>query len=351
MATSSSQQKPFLYLFSISAAITLAQVPSSQMFTYVHEGEEPFFCWVWDANRGRPVGENTTLTFGTNGNLVLAEADGRVVWSTNTTNKAMVGLRLLSSGNLVLHDSRGWFMWQSFDHPTDTHFADQSLCLSSLTKLMSHKSETENLEGMYSMVLEHRVLTLYMDASTKPLPYGQLLTFTSPANVTLTAEDEGNNAWSVSLMLSTSGGRSLVQPKYNTTNSILRLQIDGNLVVYTYNEQVDSEPTDRTLVYFSDNIRGVSRCELPSKCGSLGMCKDEMCVAYPTPKGLLGWSEDCSPLKLGLCKAGAANAAGYNKVVGVENFLSRFVKGEGPVKVDECKSKCGSDCNCLGFLY
>lgn len=32
--------------------------------------------WVWDANRGNPVKENATVTFGTDGNLVLAEADG-----------------------------------------------------------------------------------------------------------------------------------------------------------------------------------------------------------------------------------------------------------------------------------
>ncbi|MQL84731.1 hypothetical protein Taro_017246 [Colocasia esculenta] len=399
MATSSSdQQRPFLFLFllSISAATALAQVPASQTFTYVNEGEvgpfiteygdsyrripifgapyqlmwhnstpgqffvgirlglrrqEPFFRWVWDANRGRPVGENATLTLGTNGNLVLAEADGRVVWSTNTANKGVVGIRLLSSGNLVLHDRRGRFVWQSFDHPTDTLFPGQSLRLSGPTKLVSRKSETENAEGKYSMVLERRALTLYMDTSTKPLPYGQLLTFTSPANVTLTVEDEGNSAWNVILMLSTGGGKGLARPKYNATNSIVRLQIDGNLVVYTYNEQVDSEPTDRTLVYFSDNVRGVPGCELPSKCGSLGVCTDEMCVACPTPKGLLGWSEDCSPPKLGACKAGAANAAGYYKVVGVENFLTRFVKGKGPVKVDECKSKCSSDCKCLGFFY
>ena len=32
--------------------------------------------WVWEANRSRPVRENATLTFGADGNLILADADG-----------------------------------------------------------------------------------------------------------------------------------------------------------------------------------------------------------------------------------------------------------------------------------
>ncbi|CAK9151702.1 unnamed protein product [Ilex paraguariensis] len=42
--------------------------------------------WVWDANRNHAVGGNATLTLGQDGNLILFEADGRVVWQTNTAN-------------------------------------------------------------------------------------------------------------------------------------------------------------------------------------------------------------------------------------------------------------------------
>lgn len=54
-----------------------------------------------------PVRENATLTFGKDGNLVLADADGRLAWQTNTASKGVVGLKLLSNGNMVLHD-RFW---------------------------------------------------------------------------------------------------------------------------------------------------------------------------------------------------------------------------------------------------
>lgn len=88
---------------------------------------ESLFRWVWEANLANPVRENATVTFGRDGNLVLADPDGHVAWQTGTANKGVVGLKLLSNGNLVLHDSRGRFVWQSFDYPTDTLLVGQVL--------------------------------------------------------------------------------------------------------------------------------------------------------------------------------------------------------------------------------
>ncbi|VVA38671.1 PREDICTED: epidermis-specific secreted, partial [Prunus dulcis] len=134
-----------LFLFSLLAFVSQAQVPANETFKFVNDGEfgpyiieydgnyrmisvfnapfqlgfynttpnaftlalrmglrrsESLFRWVWEANRGNPVGENATLTFGTDGNLVLAEADGRVAWQTNTANKGVVGFKLLPTGNM-----------------------------------------------------------------------------------------------------------------------------------------------------------------------------------------------------------------------------------------------------------
>ncbi|PNX73986.1 epidermis-specific secreted glycoprotein ep1-like [Trifolium pratense] len=56
---------------------------------------EQLFRWVWEANRGNPVGENATFSLGVDGNLVLANADGRIVWQTNTSNKGVVAFRII----------------------------------------------------------------------------------------------------------------------------------------------------------------------------------------------------------------------------------------------------------------
>jgi hypothetical protein len=122
----------FLSIISLIAQATAVTVPLSSTFKYVNEGEfgdyiveyganyrvpDPFnspfqLCfynttpnafnlalrmgtvrstttmrWVWEANRRNPVGENATLTFGEDGNLVLADADGRIAWQTNTAKK------------------------------------------------------------------------------------------------------------------------------------------------------------------------------------------------------------------------------------------------------------------------
>lgn len=75
---------------------------------------------VWSANRNKPVRYNATLRFTENGDLILAEYDGSLVWSTNTGGKSVSGLNLTEEGNLVLFDQNKATVWQSFDHPTDS---------------------------------------------------------------------------------------------------------------------------------------------------------------------------------------------------------------------------------------
>ncbi|XP_062168391.1 EP1-like glycoprotein 2 [Alnus glutinosa] len=103
---------PDAYIFTIRAGIP---------------NDEGVMRWVWDANRHRPVRENATLSFGRDGNLVLVDVDAHVAWQTNTANKGVTGIKLLPNGNLVLHDKNGRFVWQSFDHPTDTLLVGQSV--------------------------------------------------------------------------------------------------------------------------------------------------------------------------------------------------------------------------------
>lgn len=85
------------------ASTTLPLTPSHLPLYMGHARYDAYR--VWDANQGNPVGENATLAFGTDGNLLLADADGRVAWQTNIANKDVVGFELLQNGNLVLHRS------------------------------------------------------------------------------------------------------------------------------------------------------------------------------------------------------------------------------------------------------
>ncbi|CAD6336599.1 unnamed protein product [Miscanthus lutarioriparius] len=84
---------------------------------------------VWSANHDRPVKENATVQLTELGDLVLYDADGTLVWSTNTTGKSVVGMNLTGSGNLVLLDHRNMEVWRSSDHPTNTLVTGQVLHL------------------------------------------------------------------------------------------------------------------------------------------------------------------------------------------------------------------------------
>ncbi|XP_062011592.1 epidermis-specific secreted glycoprotein EP1-like [Rosa rugosa] len=397
-----------LSLFSLFAFIAQAQVPANQTFKFVNDQEfgpyiveydgsyrmlsifaapfqlafynttpnaftlalrmgltrsESLFRWVWEANRGNPVGENATLTFGTDGNLVLAHADGRVAWQTNTANKGVVGLKLLPTGNLVLYNSKGSFVWQSFDYPTDTLLVGQSLRAGGVNKLVSRLSEAENKDGPYSLVREPKGLALYYKSANSPKPL-LYFSFSERINiqkgtldhVTVNVSPDTDEGFAYNINLdyqvgntTTSGGIILARPKYNSTLTFLRLGIDGNVKLYTYNDKVDWGAWEVTFSLFDrDNWIWETECQLPERCGSFGVCEDSQCVACPSSSGvLLGWSKTCAAEKLTSCDAKSFH---YYKIEGVDHFLSKFTSGSATTEV-ACGKKCTSDCKCLGYFY
>ncbi|KAK9155982.1 hypothetical protein Sjap_003462 [Stephania japonica] len=82
---------------------------------------------VWVANRQTPLDEtNSTLKISYDGNLIIVNKNGSIVWSSNSSNptQRIESAQLLDSGNLVLKDQNdntpSNYLWQSFDHPSDT---------------------------------------------------------------------------------------------------------------------------------------------------------------------------------------------------------------------------------------
>ncbi|KAL5731180.1 hypothetical protein ACHQM5_003935 [Ranunculus cassubicifolius] len=293
--------------------------------------------WVWAANPGNPVGENATLKFGTNGNLVLAHANGKVAWQTGTGNKGVVGLEILSTGNLVLVDNRGRFVWQSFSYPTDSLLVGQGLRTGGATQLTSRVSNKDGSKGRYSLVLEKERLALYLKSKNSPKPIlyyttGNFEGSTINSVVLGSAREEDEEIYTLSFNFfldnnTSPASNTLARPKYNSTLSFIRVESDGNIRMYTYNDRVIFGSWETTYILFNrEGRRSLSECKWPTRCGSLAP-------------------------KLPACKKGALIQSSYYKVVGVEHFTSDYTEGEGPVKVSECRSKCNADCGCLGFFY
>lgn len=99
-----------------------------------------------------------------------------MVWSTNISNKGVVGIELWTNGNLVLYDKLKKPMWQSFDHPTDSLLVRQSLNIGGMKKLVSRVSDNDRSEGPYSLVMEAGGFALYA-IFPDPLTYWTLSFF------------------------------------------------------------------------------------------------------------------------------------------------------------------------------
>lgn len=326
---------------------------------------ESFYRWVWHANRANPVKENATLALGKDGNLILAEANGKIVWQTNTANKNVVGLNLLPNGNMVLYDNKGKFVWQSFDYSTDTLLVGQSFSSTGIKRLVSRVSQKDGSNGAYSYGIDGRFLTLkyHIKNSNQFFYYFKSSDFGegqgSLANLTFVAnpENDQNHAYEIGFSYTLNGSPSsgttiMARPKYNGTLSFIRIDFDGNLRIYTLDPLVDWATWDVSFVQFTrdpEALNGVSECDLPKRCGALGVCEDSQCVACPRPQGLLGWSKECLPPILPPCNGGVN--VDYYKVVGAEHYSSQFNDGTGPIKVTECQKKCDTDCKCVAFFY
>ncbi|KAL0399467.1 UNVERIFIED_CONTAM: EP1-like glycoprotein 3 [Sesamum radiatum] len=329
-----------LALRSSYVSTTPRQVPILWLYVWVVRSES-LMRWVWEANRGNPVGENATFSLGTNGNLVLADADGRVAWQSDTADKGVVGFQLLPNGNM------------SFDSPTDTLLVGQALHLKGPNKLVSWLSKTENKDGAYSLVLEPNRFVLYYATKNSPRPilYFDATDYLLPGKLdvlTFNSQPETEDAFAYEITLENPNGgtRILSRPKYNSTLTYLRLGIDGGLRAYTFYDKVDWGAWEETFTLCPRDSG--EECQLPERCGSFGLCEDSQCVACPSPNGLLGWSKSCAPPKLTSCKP---NDIKYYKLEGVDHFLSKYTRGSGPVKEEACSRKCTSDCKCLGFFF
>lgn len=96
---------------------------------------------VWVANRDNPLNDSSgTLAITNEGNFVLhGQNHDYPLWFTNVSvsskHKGNSTAQLLDSGNLVLLDSTGVMIWQSFDYPSHTMLPDLKLGLDRKTGL------------------------------------------------------------------------------------------------------------------------------------------------------------------------------------------------------------------------
>ncbi|KAH7860441.1 hypothetical protein Vadar_013464 [Vaccinium darrowii] len=184
---------------------------------------------VWSANRDHPVEVNATLKFTGDGDLMLEDADGTLVWSTKTgRNKSIRGLRFTELGNLVIFDVNNTAVWQSFDHPTDSLLVGQKLV--SGQKLIASTSSPDFSQGLFSLSIQYE-------------------------NNMFAFENGSFNGQNIPL---------------GSTAQFMRLEPDGHLKVYEWGGAEWNTVADLLT-------QGIGDCGYPTVCGKYGICSNGQC--------------------------------------------------------------------------
>lgn len=319
----------------------------------------PNYTVVWIANRDRLVDRNSSLVLTQNGNLVLSNSKGNVVWATNTSGNGVDKAVLQENGTLALLASSGEPVWESYRSLTDTFLPMQQF--QKEIPLVSNKNESTYSSGNYKLSFnsDNRLsLTYTGETVTSSNEYWVDLNSTDAA-LQYELTGGGGDLIVVSGGLSTTGVIFISDGlNFMTSDSgeghlrRLTLGSDGNLRVY-YWDQISSR--------WSIVWRAIQQhCKIYGMCGPNAICVDSLddthsCIC---PPGFHPKSSNDTLLSLG-CDPNIALLNCTSTNVQSHRFISMaFVNYPGhdllqlsSVTLKDCKTACLNNCSCVGFYY
>ncbi|PUZ37196.1 hypothetical protein GQ55_9G099500 [Panicum hallii var. hallii] len=242
---------------------------------------------VWVANRAAPVADpaSSRLAVAADGNLVLTNEAGKLVWSSNvssasSSNGAAVAAVILDTGNFVLRRESGEVLWQSVEHPTDTWLPGARLGMNKITgdvqALVSWKSAGDPAPGMFTLGIDPNGSSQYLTKWNR--------------TVASWSSGEWNNDVFAGVPEMTSHYKydfkfvSDVNTSYFTYSlqdptviSRLVLDVSGQL------RQIMWEPsTDEWMIIWTEPHR---LCDVYAVCGAFGVCNEKSELYCSCPAG------------------------------------------------------------------
>ncbi|XP_006652160.1 G-type lectin S-receptor-like serine/threonine-protein kinase SD2-5 [Oryza brachyantha] len=324
-------------------AVFIVQTNSGAGITLTENGMAQV---VWAANRDLPVRENATLELTFNGNLVLRDADGTLVWSSSSSGQSVAGMEINDLGNLVLFDQRNATVWQSFDHPTDTLLPGQSLMDG--MALRANSSLTNSTENQVYMTVRPDGLFAYVESTPPQLYYSHPVSMNKsrkdPTKVTFT-----NGSLSIFGQSTQPSNISLPLAK---SAQYMRLEFDGHLRLYEWSN------SEGKWTMVSDVIKVVpDDCAFPMVCGKYGICTGGQCscplqgnssLSYFKPVDERKANLGCAPLTPISCQEMQshrlllfADVSYFDVSHTVLNATNR----------DDCKQSCLKNCSCRAVMF
>ncbi|KAL2335934.1 hypothetical protein Fmac_010380 [Flemingia macrophylla] len=324
---------------------------------------------VWVANRNQPLKDSSgVVKISDNGNLKVLNAKGLVVWSTNVsmTNVASsnVSARLLDSGNLVLLDNTtGKTVWESFHHPCDTAIPTLEVSKSVRTggevKITSWKSLSDPSYGSFSLGLETGYVTeMFVWNGTRPFwrsgPWNGHVFIGIPNMISLFRDG---------VSLEERDGTFYYSYDYSN-KSFLR--------IYVLSPQGELERKHWDYGNKKWELKGTfqeSDCDVYGMCGPFGVCNSKsspICtclrVFEPRNKGewdRRNWSSGCIRRETLQCervkngsKDGKQDEFLKLQMAKVpDRALGSPTKDGSPSGDGDCRTLCFSNCSCIAFAF
>ncbi|CAL5086965.1 unnamed protein product [Urochloa decumbens] len=335
----------------------------AKLYLGIWYNDIPRLTAVWVANRETPATNSSAaaissppmLSLTNASNLVLSDADGRVLWTTNVTTGAAASgsgsaaAVLLKTGNLVIQSPDGTALWQSFDHPTDTFLPGMKIRIKYETgageRLVSWKGPGDPSLGAFSFGGDpDTFLQVFIWNATRPIwrsvpwtgyfvdvQYRAITSVIVYLNVVNTQEE-------IYITYSLSAGSA--QTRYVLTDS-------GEFQLRTWNS------TSSAWAVLSDWTGG--DCASYGYCGPNGYCDRTgdpstcNCLDGFEPASLQDWSggrfaQGCRRKEALRCSDG-----GFLALQGMKS-PDKFVL-VGNKTSDECAMECTGNCSCVAYAY
>jgi hypothetical protein len=320
------------------------------------------FTVVWVANRNNPLKNSSgILTISEDGNLVVLDGQNKVLWSSNLTNYVVnSSAQLLDSGNLVLQgNTTGTFLWESFQHPSNTFIEKMKISTDVKTgkkvQLRSWKSPSDPSIGNFSAGIDVRNLPelfIWNDSRLywRSGPWnGQV--FIGIPNMYSVYRD----------------GFTLVDDKEGTF--YLSFSFSNDTFPYTY---VLSEQGNLLEAYSNNSGEDwavtwssfKTECDVYGKCGAFGSCNSQntpicSCLRGFEPKNTEewnrgNWTSGCvrrTPLQCEMVNNGSGGGKkdGFLKLTMMK--VPDFEEYSPYAREEKCRNLCLENCSCIAYAF
>ncbi|CAN4104115.1 unnamed protein product [Withania somnifera] len=308
---------------------------------------------VWVANRVAPLTSRSgILKVMEPGILVLLNGSNNVVWSTNTSRSVQNPIaQLLDSGNFVVKeagdDNPGNFLWQSFDHPTDTLLPGMKLGWNFVTGrevyLSSWKNEEDPAPGDFTYHCEQ------CDYPQNILKKGSDIVYRSGPWNGLRFSGATSSRDSPFYTFGIYSSKTEVYFGYKLTSSVItRLTLDQNVLKrWTWVDRVQnwipylSIPTDNCDTYKLCGAYGSCNSQNSPVCG----CLDKFVHKNGEAWKKADWSGGCvRRTKLNCLKGDVFLKYSHIKLPDTQNSWYNVT-----MTLKECKDICSRNCSCMAY--